>query len=136
MIAVYVTVAIIGVIGIAAVIPCIYWLSERRYYEESILAPILAMIGIIIVTLAICGGIIWYLYGTEDGKRAIKDTKSNIYGGIERTVTVYDINGEIIQQYQGKFDVAYDAERIKFDDEKGKRHIIYYTTGTVIIDEK
>lgn len=136
MITVYVTVAIIGAIGIAAVIACIYWLSERRYYEESILAPILSIIGIIIVTLAICGGIIWYLYGTEDGKRVIKDTKSNIHGGIERTVTVYDINGEIIQQYQGKFDVDYDAERIKFDDEKGKRHIIYYTTGTVVIDEK
>lgn len=136
MITVYVTVAIIGAIGIAAVIACIYWLSERRYYEESVLAPILSIIGIIIVTLAICGGIIWYLYGTEDGKRVIKDTKSNIYGGIERTVTVYDINGEIIQQYQGKFDVDYDAERIKFDDEKGKRHIIYYTTGTVVIDEK
>ena len=61
--------------------------------------------------------------------------QSDFGGGIERTVTVYDIDGEIIQEYSGKFDVDYDSERIKFDDENGERHVIYYTTGTVIIDE-
>ena len=90
---------------------------------------------LIIATIAICFAMGWWLYNSESGKRAIKDTKSNLSGGIERTVTVYDIDGEIIQQYSGKFDVDYDSERIKFDDEKGKRHIIYYTTGTIIIDE-
>lgn len=29
----------------------------------------------------------------------------------------------------------YDSERIIFDDETGKRHIIYFITSTVIIDE-
>ncbi len=62
--------------------------------------------------------------------------KSNTAGGITRIVTVYDVNGKEIQKYEGKFDVAYDSNRIKFDDEQGKRHIIYYTTGTITIDEK
>ena len=29
-----------------------------------------------------------------------------------------------------------DENRILFDDEDGKRHVIYYPTGTIIIDEK
>ncbi len=73
---------------------------------------------------------------TEAGQRALKDQKSNFGDGIERTVTVYDINGEIIEQYSGKFDVETTSEYIIFDDENDKRHMIYYTTGTVIIDEK
>lgn len=89
-----------------------------------------------VTTLLICGASLFWLYGTESGQRAIKDTKSNFGDGINRIVTVYDIDGEIIQQYEGKFDVDYDSERIKFDDEKGKRHVIYNKAGTVIIDEK
>lgn len=106
-----------------------FWVLKE--FDKGKIAAVL----IIIATIAICFAMGWWLYNSESGKRAIKDTKSNLSGGIERTVTVYDIDGEIIQQYSGKFDVSYDSERIKFDDEKGKRHIIYYTTGTIIIDE-
>ena len=62
--------------------------------------------------------------------------KSNFEGGIEREVRVYDVDGELIQSYAGKFDVVHDENRILFDDEDGKRHVIYYPTGTIIIDEK
>ena len=55
--------------------------------------------------------------------------------GIDRTVKVYDVNGKLIQEYDGKFDIEYDDDRIVFDDENNKRHIIYYPTGTIIIDE-
>lgn len=48
---------------------------------------------------------------------------------------MYDINGKVIKAYDGKFDVDYDSNRMIFDD-NGKRHVIYYTTGTVTIDEK
>ena len=90
----------------------------------------------IVLLVIVVVGTIWYYNGTESGKRAMKDWQSNISGGITRVVTVYDINGKVISKYEGKFDVEYDSDRIKFDDEEGKRHIIYYSTGTVIIDEK
>lgn len=77
----------------------------------------------------------WWYSNTESGKRAIKTQESNFQGGIERKVEVYDMNGSLIKSYQGKFDVDYNECRIIFDDEKGLRHIIYYPTGTVIIDE-
>ena len=89
----------------------------------------------VLLSIILLIGMFAYYRNTESGKRAIKTQQSNFGGGISRTVKVYDINGNLIQEYEGKFDVDYDAERIIFDDENGKRHIIYYTTGTIIIDE-
>jgi hypothetical protein len=51
-------------------------------------------------------------------------------------VKVYDIDGELLAEYTGKFDIETDhSTYILWDDEMGKRHIIYFTTATIIIDE-
>lgn len=93
-----------------------------------------------IITVALCVGILVgmnaYYNNTESGKRALKSQESNFNSGIDRIVTIYDVNGKVIKQYEGRFDVEYDDDRILFDDENGKRHVVYYTTGTVAIDEK
>lgn len=86
----------------------------------------------VIVLLA---GMLFYYNGTAAGGRAFKSQQSNFNKGIERVVKVYDVNGKLIQEYDGKFDIEYDDDRIVFDDENNKRHIIYYPTGTIIIDE-
>ena len=88
---------------------------------------------IVIISLTI--GMRWYYSNTESGKRAMKTQESNFNAGIERRVEVYDMEGDLIKEYEGKFDVTYDDDRILFDDENGKRHVIYYSTGTVVIDE-
>lgn len=90
---------------------------------------------VLVVCVAMWGIGFWYYNNTESGKRAFKTQESNLSGGIERKVTVYDVEGDAIAEYQGKFDVEYDDDRILFDDENGCRHIIYYPTGNVIIDE-
>lgn len=77
----------------------------------------------------------WYYNNTEDGKRARKTQDSNFNGGITRKVRVYDMDGDLIEEYHGKFDVECTSERIMFDDENNQRHIIYYKSGTVIVDE-
>lgn len=87
------------------------------------------------VIISLFFGMRWYYQNTESGKRALKSQESNFNAGIERRVEVYDMEGELIKEYEGKFDVTYDDDRILFDDEKGKRHVIYYSTGTVVIDE-
>ena len=97
-----------------------------------------AVIGIligIIFTGIILGTMLWYYNSTAAGARALKTQESNLNMGINRKVTVYDMEGDAIQEYEGKFDVEYDNDRILFDDENGLRHVIYYPTGTVIIDE-
>lgn len=88
-----------------------------------------------VITLIICIGISWWQLNSASGKRAYKTQQSNFVGGIERTITVYDVNGEIIESYSGKFDIDYDDDRIVFDDEDNKRHVIFYPTGTVIVNE-
>jgi hypothetical protein len=89
-----------------------------------------------VVTIIVCGLIYWYGHYSAAGQRAYKDQQANLQGGLERLVTVYDINGQVIKEYRGKFDVETDnSSYILFDDENNLRHIIYYTTGTVIIDE-
>ena len=92
-----------------------------------------------VITLVIIGvtwgGLLWYFNCTESGKRALKTQESELNGGIIREVKVYDVEGDLVQSYKGKFDVDYDDDRIIFDDENGLRHIIYYPTGTVVIDE-
>lgn len=94
----------------------------------------------IIASLIIMGGVVgaqfWFYNNTAEGNRALKTQESNLKNGIERIVTVYDVNGQVIQKYEGKFDITYDNSRILFDDENGKRHTIYYATGTITIDEK
>lgn len=113
------------------VLIAVHYMCElpRTKLVFSIVCPFLAIAAIL--------GIVWYSFNTESGKRAYKDQQSNLSGGIERVVRVYDMEGDLIQEYRGKFDVETDnGSYVLFDDEQGKRHIIYYTTGTVIIDEQ
>ena len=126
---------IFGVICFISAMVAAIWLSRDG---EVGAAMICAIVGLILA-VAFIGGAIFYL-NTESGKRAVKDMQSELGNGIRRTVQVYDINGELIKEYEGKFDVetgnAETAPYIVFDDENGKRHIVYYTTGTILIDEK
>lgn len=105
-------------------------------FENSKVAGSISLIITLLLTIGLIAGGFWYFNNTESGKRSIKDIQSNVNKGIERVVTVYDVNGKEIKKYEGRFDVSYDSDRIKFDDEQGKRHIVYYTTGTITIDEK
>lgn len=92
------------------------------------------LIGVILSGI-ILAGMLWYYNNTAAGARAYKTQESNFNMGINRKVTVYDMEGDVIKEYTGKFDIEYDDDRILFDDEYGLRHIIYYPTGTVIVDE-
>lgn len=125
-----------GIIAICILIIALfiawYWFDKKR-------GPVSWIVSIGIA-IALCIGVFVgmnaYYNNTESGKRALKSQESNFNSGIERAVTIYDVNGKVIKQYEGRFDVEYDDDRILFDDENGKRHVVYYTTGTVAIDEK
>lgn len=136
--------ALISVIIVVVCATIAYFLCYKiKYYGKKG-----SYLALIVLDMVLCGAMIvgflcvqlWYYENTASGQRAFKDQESNFENGTERVVTVYDINGEIVKQYDGRFDVETgnidNAPYILFDDENGKRHIIYYTTGTVIIDEK
>ena len=128
--------AIIGLSVLTIVIiSCVIALNnETKKKDKKSISIGVTLAGLLIIIGAWAIGI-WYYQGTEAGKRALKTQESNFNGGIKRRVTVYDVEGDMIAEYEGKFDIEYDDDRILFDDEQGLRHIIYYPTGNVIIDE-
>lgn len=128
--------AIIGLLVLTIVIiSCVIALNnETKKKDKKGISIGVTLAGLLIIIGSWAIGI-WYYNGTEAGKRALKTQESNFNGGIKRRVTVYDVEGDMIAEYEGKFDIEYDDDRILFDDEQGLRHIIYYPTGNVIIDE-
>ena len=78
----------------------------------------------VILVIALLLGMRWFFNNTASGQRALVDQKSNI-SGIDRTITVYTANGDVIAEYSGKIDIETNAGGyVKFDFE-GKRYIYY-----------
>ena len=95
-----------------------------KKYRKVLSVGILAMIGVVTISLSGC---------SAKWDREMKSTMSNWSGGLNRTVTVYDYNGQEIKSWTGKFDVTEDDNEVYFDDENGKRVIIQ---GGIVINEE
>lgn len=88
----------------------------------------------VVLIVALLVGMLWLFNNTAAGRRAMIDQKSNIENGLERTVTVYTANGDVIAQYTGKIDIAAnDGGYVKFDFE-GKRYMYYNCFVEAIAD--
>ena len=126
-----------GWFGFACIVLIIVILGGFSFLvSETISGKTLSIAVSVAFIFIVLGAMLFYYNATASGKRAFKSQKSELENGIERVVTVYDMEGDVIKVYDGKFDVTYDDDRILFDDEQGKRHVIYYPTGTVTVDEK
>ena len=123
-----------GIVFVCMVGVTIFMIAEKTETKYKIIVFVIE----VILLVAMVGGCAAYHTKTESGKRSLKTWQSETTGGIDRTVTVYDINGEEVARYTGRFDVEESSQegvvKIKFDCD-GKRHIIYAQTGTVLIDE-
>jgi len=88
-----------------------------------------------LTVMLVLGMILMSLTGCASLERAKKDISSDFGGGLNRVATVYDMNGNVIKRYEGKFDVEANeyGNKIKFDI-NGKRVMIY--NATVIVEEK
>lgn len=92
---------------------------------ENIAGKIVSIIVALLVILGLFFGMRWYFQNTASGQRALTDQKSNLDNGLERTVTIYTADGEIIAQYTGKIDIeGNDGGYVLFDYE-GKRYTYY-----------
>lgn len=73
------------------------------------------------------------LQGCASCNRAVKTFDSNLSGGLDRTVTLYDNTGNVVDSWEGKIDVQYKDGRTLFDLD-GQRVTI--TGGIVVVEEK
>lgn len=75
----------------------------------------------VVLGLTLCIGIT----GCASWDRAVTDMKSDVNGGMQRTITVYTADGKELATYEGKIDIkTNDGEYVKFDFD-GKRYIYY-----------
>ena len=126
---------LLSLIPIIAIFACIYFITQGDHVVASIVGLIVSVLALV----AIWGGLIVYYNFTAAGQRSMKTQKSELGTGMQREVTVYDMQGDVIDHYEGKFDIDFNSDqsgqRIVFDDEEGLRHVIYPGGGIVIINE-
>ena len=88
-------------------------------------AILLVMIVATTLTLTSCASV----------ERGMKDMKSELSGGLNRTVNVYSKNGDLIASYDGKIDIedSENCNKVKFELD-GKRYI-YYNCQVEVIEK-
>lgn len=120
--------------GILLIVGIVITVFVYQDYETST-AIVSAIICIVVIAL-VMGGIGWYNTHTASGSRALKDYKSNLTNGIERTLKIIADDGYVIYEREGKFDIEVHDNYIVFD-ENHVRTILYRSlTSTLAIEEK
>lgn len=71
-------------------------------------------VGICVIVFVVLVGVV-ALLGTSTAQRTLKSVSSDFGGGLDRTVTVYDYNGNEIRSWTGKFDVSESENEVYFD---------------------
>lgn len=85
------------------------------------------------IILAIALGIGACCYNSQSIKRTAKDIRSDLNGGLDRTVTVYTADGEVLKTYKGKIDLETTEGGIVKFDLNGQR-IMYYNCYVEVIE--
>lgn len=63
---------------------------------EKIVWKVLSVVAAMLLIIGLFAGMRWYYQNTASGQRAMTDQKSELDNGLERTVTIYTADGEII----------------------------------------
>lgn len=91
------------------------------------------LIGTAVVILVLVALIVFLVLNSQSCQREVKSFQSDFGGGIERTVTIYDYDGDVVREWHGTFDIAEDDQEVYFDLD-GDRVIIQ--GGIVVIEEE
>ena len=105
--------------------------SEIREYSER-MSKIKKIIFITITIISVIALLI-FQFNLSSCQRAIVDIKSDVSGGLDRTINVYTADGNLLATYTGKIDLEQEASYIKFDF-NGKRYIYYNCFVETIAD--
>ena len=121
-----------GIIGAIFLTMFIYAKLTGKENRFIVLSAVAFIIGFILFVAAI----LLYFNSTAVGEAKLKAWHAQSVG-IERSIAVYSMDGTLIEEYHGIYNIEYDTERIEiYDTTTGERVIIYYKNGTVIVTEK
>jgi len=88
----------------------------------------------IIKVMIIAAMIATPLSGCSSCERLKKDFHSDVSGGLDRIVTVYNADGEVMKTYEGKIDLETTEGGIVKFDLNGQR-IMYYNCYVEVIEK-
>lgn len=91
----------------------------------------IAITGLVVLAIV---AVIYFMTGTATFKRNIKNIRSEVTGGLERTVKIYSINGELLAEHEGFIDVTFDDSGRVLFELNGKRYV--YQNAIVEVIEK
>ncbi len=85
------------------------------------------------ILLVVSAATMFCVAGCESVEREIKSIESEMGGGLERKITAYSYNGDVLYQYEGKVDVQMSESRVLFDTPEGKRVVLY---NAIVVSEE
>jgi hypothetical protein len=91
-----------------------------------------AIAGLILGAIVIIGIIIVPFMLTESGRNELSHMKSDLIG-LNRSVTLYAMDGTVITNYSGRFKVEHTNGSYRFLNEDNKAITL---SGTVLIEEQ
>lgn len=127
----YFIIAFIGAVILGAIVCGIinFFSNAKAKTATYVIAFILS------VSLAMSGAVL-YINKSQSGIRLKKEYTSEYHGGIKRELKVYSMNGTLLYEDTGKFDVDYHDGRVKYVDQHGKVKIIYLgDSASVVVKE-
>ncbi|MBE6765498.1 MAG: hypothetical protein IJP10_03840 [Clostridia bacterium] len=93
----------------------------KKWLAVSLIAVIIVTFGCMMMTGCSCASI----------ERSCKTCKSEMTGGLDRTVNVYSYDGTLIASYSGKIDIEENDTKVLFELD-GKRYVYYNAIVEVI----
>ena len=88
---------------------------------------------IVIIIVALVIGLLVLMFSGAGFQRTLKSFKSNYTGGLYRTVSVYDYNGNLLREYGPAMIDISESENETFFDYNGQRIVIH--NAIVIVEE-
>ena len=88
---------------------------------------------IVIIVVALVIGLLVLMFNGAGFQRTLKSFKSNYTGGLYRTVSVYDYNGNLLREYGPAMIDISESENETFFDYNGNRIVIH--NAIVIVEE-
>lgn len=94
-------------------------------FFDNYVGKCVSVIVSIVLTILLYCGCNWYFTSTASGKRAMIDQRSELNDGLDRVITIYTADGNVLAEYEGNIDIeANDGGYVIFDYD-GKRYMYY-----------